>query len=249
MAWQAAKSQFITLCRVMIEDLQIGNPFKAEHNKPQSVTTSKRVFIVHGHDDGMKESVARVLSKIGLEPVILHEQSDQGKTVIEKFIAHSDVGFAVVLLSGDDIAYPKSGKPKQARPRARQNVILELGFFVGKLGRERVLPLYRKADNFELPSDFAGVLYKEFDDHGKWQFELARELKAAGYDVDANKLIVTGRFNRDPPGSKRGPFGDFKIPHLSFLNQCFDIIVPDNIRSLCFCASAVGGIRLCRSAT
>lgn len=137
----------------------------------------------------MKEAVARALTNLGLEPIILHEQPDKGSTVIEKFVDHSEVGFAVVLLSGDDLAFSRTGTPEDARPRARQNVILELGFFLGKLGRNRVLPLYRKVIKFELPSDYDGVLYKEFDSGGAWKFALFRELKAAGYEVDANKLI------------------------------------------------------------
>jgi predicted nucleotide-binding protein len=94
-----------------------------------------------------------------------------------------------VLLSGDDLAYPRIGKPEDVRPRARQNVILELGFFLGKLGRNRVLALYRKVHNFELPSDYQRVLYKEFDSAGAWKIELWKELKAAGYSVDPNKLM------------------------------------------------------------
>jgi len=195
--WSDGKSHLFALVETIIDDLNLGNEVANPQRKIKSLDileleappSSKKVFIVHGHDNEMKETVARVLTKLGLEPVILHEQPDKNRTVIEKFIANSDVGFAVVLLSGDDIAYSKSGKPEQARPRARQNVIAELGFFVGKLGREKVLPLYRKADNFEHPSDFAGVLYKEFDEPGHWRFELVKELQAAGYDVDANKLI------------------------------------------------------------
>lgn len=199
-SWDDAKQRIVGLIETMIDDLSLPDepaPLKKNYKvvisgaaQSEADPHSKKVFVVHGHDDAMKGSVARVLEKLGLEPIILHEKPDQGKTVIEKFMANSsDVGFAVVLLSGDDIAYPKSAKPKQARPRARQNVILELGFFVGKLGREKVLPLYRKADNFEHPSDFAGVLYKEFDEHGHWRFELVKELQAEGYDVDANKLM------------------------------------------------------------
>lgn len=166
---------------------ETSNPIAA----PQTATTieSKQVFIVHGHDEEMKISVARVLEKLGLEPIILHEQADQGRTVIEKFVGHSDVPFAVVLFSPDDFAYQKNAKPESARPRARQNVVLELGFFLGKLGRNRVLPLFRQAPNFELPSDYAGVLFKPFDDHGAWRFELTKELNAAGIEVDANKLL------------------------------------------------------------
>jgi predicted nucleotide-binding protein len=118
--------------------------------------SSSRVFVVHGHDEGAKQSVARVLERLELEPVILHEQPDQGRTVIEKFEDYSDVGFAVVLLTPDDMGYAVAANPKTAKPRARQTVIMELGYFLGKLGRGRVCALYRHG--VELPSDFSGVL-------------------------------------------------------------------------------------------
>ena len=82
------------------------------------------------------------------------------------------VPFAVVLFSPDDMAYQVQNKPDTARPRARQNVVLELGFFLGKLGRENVLVLHRQVPDFELPSDYAGVLFKPFDDAGAWRYEV-----------------------------------------------------------------------------
>jgi len=102
---------------------------------------------------------------------------------------YSEVGFAVVLLSPDDMAYPKTSTPDKTRPRARQNVVLELGFFIGRLGRERVLALHKNVPNFEMPSDYQGVIYKPFDDAGAWRFELVKELKALNYDVNSDKLI------------------------------------------------------------
>jgi len=155
--------------------------------EPKSTVTD-RVFVVHGHDDLMKQSVARTLSALDLTPIILHEQPNRGRTIIEKFERESDVGFAVVLLSPDDQAYSASDPSKTPAPRARQNVVVELGYFVGSLGRERVVALKRGSE-LEVPSDFSGVVYTPYDDAGHWKFELVRELKAAGYDVDANKLI------------------------------------------------------------
>lgn len=145
---------------------------------------STKVFVVHGHDDGARESVARFLEKIGLEAVILHEQANQGRTVIEKVVAHGDVGFAVVLLTPDDEGCAKGGLPT---PRPRQNVLLELGYFIGHLGRDRVCALKRGA--LEIPSDFAGVVWEAMDDHGGWKQGLARELQAAGYTLDWNKVM------------------------------------------------------------
>ncbi len=146
---------------------------------------TRRVFVVHGRDDGAKEMVARYLTKLDLEPVVLHEQPNQGRTVIEKFEDHADVDFAVVLFTPDDVGYPAES-PEEARPRARQNVVLELGFFMAALGRQRVCVLYR--GNVEVPSDYAGVLYLLFDDAGAWRFLLAREMKGVGIDIDLNKV-------------------------------------------------------------
>ena len=158
-----------------------------ETDKHAETAMTNRVFVVHGHDDEMKHAVARVLTQLKLEPIILHEQPNEGKTIIEKFERDADVGFAVILLSPDDIGYPKSSDPKDAQHRARQNVILELGYFVGRLGRSKVVAL--KRDNLEVPSDLGGVVYTQFDVSGNWRFEIVRELKAAGYEVDANALV------------------------------------------------------------
>lgn len=145
---------------------------------------SRKVFIVHGHDDGARETVARFLERIGLEAVILHEQANQGRTIIEKVVANSDVGFAVVLLTPDDEGCVKGGTPE---PRARQNVLLELGYFIGRLGREKVCAL--KRGTLEIPSDFAGVVWETMDSNGGWKQSLARELEAAGHSIDWNKVM------------------------------------------------------------
>ncbi len=152
---------------------------------------SNKVFVAHGQDEGMKQAVARTLETLELAPVILHEQPDQGRTIIEKFVDYSDVSFAIVLLSPDDVAYPKDASPEQRKLRARQNVILELGFFLGKLGRKKVLALYKEDENFEMPSDYSGVLYTPYDSAGTWRFKLVQELNACGFEVDANKLLKT----------------------------------------------------------
>jgi len=150
---------------------------------------SNRVFVVHGKDEAMKQAVARTLEKLGLEPIILHEQPNEGRTVIEKFSNYSDVSFAVVLLSADDFGCSREEGISKGKFRARQNVILELGFFMGKLGRKNVLPLYREAENFEMSSDYAGVVYTPFDSNEQWKFKLVQELNACSFKVDANKLL------------------------------------------------------------
>ena len=104
---------------------------------------------------------------------------------IEKFEDHSDVSFAVILLTPDDIGALKDEQEK-SQPRARQNVILELGYFIGKLGRENVCVLYK--EGVEVPSDVHGVGYVLYDEGGAWRPNLANELEAAGFDIDKNKL-------------------------------------------------------------
>ncbi len=176
-----------------------GKPFPWTLNKeedqggetmgPEPVTSNK-VFIVHGHDEGMKQHLARVLSSIGLMPVILHEQPSRGKTIIEKLEHYiSEVGYAVVLLSPDDIGYSKRDGETEAKPRARQNVVLELGYLAGRLERDRVCVLQK--GNLESPGDIDGVVYVSYDEGGEgWKKPFGRELKAAGYDIDTDKLLT-----------------------------------------------------------
>ena len=144
---------------------------------------SRKVFIVHGHDNGARERVAGFLERLGLEAIILHEQANQGKTVIEKVVAHGDVGFAVVLLTPDDEGCVKGGTPA-ARPR--QNVLLELGYFIGRLGRDKICAL--KHGELEIPSDLVGVICDEMDEFGGWKVRIARELAAAGHAIDWSKV-------------------------------------------------------------
>jgi predicted nucleotide-binding protein len=168
--------------RALREDLE-----EAKQAAPQlvvqAVPLSRRVFVVHGHDEGARETLARFLEKIDFQPVVLHEQANQGRTVIEKIEANSDVGFAVVLLTPDDEGCVKGGQPK---PRARQNVLLELGYFIGHLGREKVCAL--KRGDPEIPSDYLGVVWESMET-GSWKSALCRELDAAGHEVDWKKAM------------------------------------------------------------
>lgn len=147
--------------------------------RPWPSSGGRQVFIVHGHAEAAREKVARFLERCDLEPIILHEQVNQGRTIIEKFEAYSDVGFAVVLLTPDDMV----GDTR----RARQNVIFEMGYFAGKLGRRHVAALV--ADGVDIPSDLHGVVYIRLDDAGAWRFGLARELRDAGLPVDAERVL------------------------------------------------------------
>ncbi|HRI85512.1 MAG TPA: nucleotide-binding protein [Ignavibacteria bacterium] len=146
---------------------------------------SNKIFIVHGHDNEMKETVARFLKKIDLEPIILHEQSNKGNTIIEKFEENSNVPYAVVLMSPDDVGNSKENKHNLLN-RARQNVIFELGYFLGKLGRSNVCVLLK--DEVEKPSDYDGIIYIQFDNHHGWNLKLAKELKNSGLKIDMNKI-------------------------------------------------------------
>lgn len=154
--------------------------------KPNATSSANgTVFIVHGHDNGAKEAVARTLDRLKLPYTILHEQSDRGQTIIEKLERHADeAAFAVVLLTPDDLGASKDDSD-HLKPRARQNVIFEMGFFYAKLGRPNVCTLYK---GIEQPSDISGILYTPMDDGGTWRYKLASELQAAGLEVDMNLL-------------------------------------------------------------
>tara|TARA_R110001592_G_scaffold18089_3_gene75577 strand:- start:322 stop:1236 length:915 start_codon:yes stop_codon:yes gene_type:complete len=171
------------------KDLKLREKVIVQTNSAKKTSMSngnkKDIFIVHGHNEELKEKVARTIQKLKLNPVILHEQSNEGQTVIEKFEKHSNVNFAVILLTYDDFGNVKSENNRNKR--ARQNVILELGYFLAKIGRKNVMPLYEK--EVELPSDISGVLYTLIDETENWKFRLVKELKSAGFKVDANDII------------------------------------------------------------
>jgi len=143
------------------------------------------IFVVHGHDVALRHEVARVLEKAtGRDVIVLHEQANAGQTVLEKFERHAEgAAYAVVLLTGDDVGGEQG---EAASPRGRQNVIFELGFFFGKLGRERVAVLIEPG--VEQPSDIAGLVYIEIDDPGAWKYSLARELEGVNIGVDRGRI-------------------------------------------------------------
>lgn len=169
-----------------MDDREVVAPSTQPSAAPPLHLGSNKIFIVHGHDGGIKETVARFISQLGLESVILHEQPSQGRTIIEKFEDHSDVGYAIALITPDDVG-SSIKEPENTRQRARQNVIFEFGYFIGKLGRHRVTALVK--GDIEVPSDYSGVLYIPVDEAGAWRSRLIKELKSVGYDIDANKAI------------------------------------------------------------
>ena len=147
----------------------------------------RRVFIVHGHDSASKETVMRFLEDLGLIPVILHDRPNEGRTLIGKLERNANVGFVIVLLTPDDQAHPVD-KPHLINHRARQNVIFELGFFIGKLGRNRVCALYK--EGVEIPSDLLGFAYLSIDDGQEWKRLLAREIEHTGLKLNLERAFL-----------------------------------------------------------
>lgn len=150
---------------------------------------STQVFIVHGHDEAKKHQVARVVRDLtGDEPVILHEVADEGRVLIEKFEASAgQTGYAVVILTADDLG--RAVDAPTEIPRGRQNIIFEMGFFFGSIGRRRVSVLLEPG--VERPSDVDGLVYTPLDAAGAWKMNLARNMEAAGLEIDWAALAKT----------------------------------------------------------
>lgn len=138
-----------------------------------------RVFVVHGQNETARTAVVSFLESIGLVGIVLHDQPNMGRHLLTKFIQEAElVTFAVVLMTDDDLGSLKGGK---LAPRARQNVILELGYFLAHLGQAKVCALI--TPGLETPSDFDGIIYIRMDNEQRWQEELKRELLAARMPV------------------------------------------------------------------
>lgn len=142
----------------------------------------EKVFIVHGHNEAVNQEVARTIEKMGLKAIILREQPNSGQTIIEKFESCAkDVRFAIILLTADDKI------DGEVLFRARQNVVFEMGYFMGALGRKNVMCMVQ--DQVEKPGDIDGVIYTTIDSAGVWKYSMVKELKACGYNVDANAIM------------------------------------------------------------
>lgn len=168
------------------------NVFKLASEKQIKLTSKQsiqmdrtKVFIVHGHDAEAKLEVARFIEKIGLEPIILHEQASNSQTIIEKIESYSNVGFGIVIYTPCDVGAKKS-ESSNLKNRARQNVVFEHGFLIGKLGRSHVCSLVK--GEVEVPNDISGVVYTSMD-ASNWQIELAKEMRESGYEIDMNRVI------------------------------------------------------------
>ena len=175
-----AKGQLENILEVM-EDELCDSESLISTSTCANVPKYDKLFVVHGHDGELKQSVARIIEKQGIEAIILSEQANKGRTIIEKFEDYSDVGGAICLFTADD--YGRAKADKTDNTRARQNVVLETGYFMGKLGRDHVVLLADKG--IEMPSDMQGIVYT---DRNNWQFDVLKELKAIGYTIDYNKI-------------------------------------------------------------
>lgn len=146
--------------------------------KPSGARPARQCFIVHGHDtsaiDELKSFIERELD--GYAPVVLAEQKSGDLTVIEKFEEYSEKAFiAFVLLTPDDQVVDASGRT--IARRARQNVIFELGYFLGRFGQNGRVLILTKGE-VEIPSDIAGLVTIDISAGvSKNAQEILRELK------------------------------------------------------------------------
>ncbi|GAB3856648.1 hypothetical protein GCM10028822_29280 [Hymenobacter terrigena] len=162
-----------------LEDIVNANP-EVTAEKPKA-TPGTTAFIIHGHDNELKTEVLLLLKRAGVNAIVLHEQADRGRTIIDKLVGESEVaGYAIALLTPDDIT-------ESGRSRARQNVILEIGYFLGRIGKERLRMLVK--EEVEIPSDLQGILYEKHDAGGAWKIKLLKEIQAVGIYVDIQAAV------------------------------------------------------------
>lgn len=147
---------------------------------------SNKIFVINGKDNDMKLEITQTLQKLELDPLILHENPNITQNIIENIKDYEHVSFAVVILTPDYLVYPKEKNPDKAKYVTEQNVIFELGYFLGKLGKQNVVVIYRKIKDFEIPKNYNGITWIEYKNG--WYFDLIKELKERNFDVDANKL-------------------------------------------------------------
>ncbi|CQH07077.1 Predicted nucleotide-binding protein containing TIR-like domain [Yersinia enterocolitica] len=178
------------ITRIILNEAKetLGSKVKLEEKEQKQINAidRKKVFIVHGQDDSARLEVAVFLNKLGLEPIVLHEQASSGSTIIEKIEEYTNVGFGVVLYTPCDIGAKQSNNPEY-KPRARQNVVFEHGYLIGKLSRKNVCALVKGV--VETPNDISGVVYVSQDAAGAWKLMLAKELIKSGYEIDMNKAL------------------------------------------------------------
>ncbi len=171
-------------------------PSTEKNTSPSQSKTSasgnlgRRIIVVSGVDDEMKQALTGALTKLSLVPLVMCEEPSQGKKIVENFSRdYADVAFAVVLLSPDDFAYPKNEDATKRKLRPQQDVVFELGFLLGKLGKGNLLVFFRECTNFEIPTDFEGIKVVAFDDRDSWKLALIRELSNSGLVVDGDRIL------------------------------------------------------------
>ena len=150
--------------------------------------TRSKVFISHGHDEEAITTVAKFVENLGLKATVLDEQPNNGLTVIESLEKYADdTEFAIALLTPDDVGALKDKVDRQLNPRARQNVIFELGYFIGKLNPNRVCLLYK--EGVELPSYIPDVVYVSMDSAEDWKLKLGQGMRNAGLPIDMSQIL------------------------------------------------------------
>jgi len=177
----------------VLDQLEFGQPIKNPIQSPTNIIKSpltpkvvtprnkRKVFIVHGHDNAVKQEVSRFIEQLGLEAIILHEQANVGMTIIEKIEYYSnDADYALVLYTPCDLGRGVN-EPDPPNYRARQNVVFEHGYLIAKLSRENVCPLVK--GTLEMPNDISGGVYVTLDDPGAWKNQVAKELTQRGYSI------------------------------------------------------------------
>ena len=156
---------------------------------PVSAAANAKIFVVHGHDRDARDQLELVLMRLGLQPFILQNADSESKTIIEALEQniYREAAFGIILLTPDDFGYSKAAGETEKQPRARQNVILEMGMVMAALGRQKMVILKKGA--LEMPSDAAGILYIEFNDHVREIVpKLAQRLQGAGFQIDPRKI-------------------------------------------------------------
>ena len=158
---------------------------KQDIKEKNMIKVKNKVFIVHGHDNEAKQEVARFIEQIGLTAIILHEQANMSMTIIEKIEHYSnEANFAIILYTPCDKGRGALETTIKARDRARQNVVFEHGYLMARIGRKNVCALVK--GEIETPSDIDGIVYTHLDSVGGWKNTVMMELKACGYEVNAN---------------------------------------------------------------
>lgn len=169
--------------------LGLAAPTGVATSSVSTLATRKKVFVVYGHDPDSRAQLEAMLRRWDLEPLILDQLPSEGQTIIEKLEKHTnEANFAVVLATPDDVGH-RAGHEDEKAYRARQNVVLELGMMLAKLGRKNVAILLKQQENMERPSDIQGLIYIPFKDSvTDGAVVLAKEMAAQGYKIDVGKL-------------------------------------------------------------